>query len=205
MQGFTYENNEPRSPLETYEWDNPWWEHTENKTAPRVLYIGDSISAGTRPVLNSLADGKILFDGFATSKAADNPYFAESLKIYIKQCARIDAIVFNNGLHGWHLSDEEYKKGYEALLEYLLTLGVPVYVALSTNLPADENRDARVRARNEIAVSLAKKHKADIIDLYAASLRCLGLYAPDNVHFSSEGWAVLAKEILDNLGSRLIK
>lgn len=202
MQGFTYENNEPRSPLETYEWDNPWWEHTENKTSPRILYIGDSISAGTRPVLNSLCGGKILFDGFATSKAADNPYFKGSLEIYIKQCSKIDAVVFNNGLHGWHLSNEEYKKGYDALLAFLMTLGVPVYAALSTDLPADEVRAERVRERNAIAADLAKKHGADIIDMYAASLRCKGLYANDNVHFSHEGYTVLANEILDTIGSR---
>lgn len=204
MQGFTYESSEPRSPLETYEWDNPWWEHTENKTSPRVLYIGDSISAGTRPVLNTLADGRILFDGFATSKAADNPYFKEALEIYIKQCSRIDAVVFNNGLHGWHLDNAAYEKGYDALLAFIKTLGVPVYAALSTNLPADEARAERVRERNAIAASLARKHGAGIIDLYAASLRCEGLYAPDNVHFSYEGYAVLAKEILGTLTPVLI-
>lgn len=203
MNGFTYQKNTNGTPLETYEWDNPWWEHTENTTAPHVLYIGDSISAGTRPVLNTLAEGKILFDGFATSKAADNRFFISSLELYIKQTKRIDAVIFNNGLHGWHLDNAEYEKGYDKILEYLTGLGVPVFVVLSTDLPADEKRAAKVRERNEIAVSLAKKYKTDIIDLYSASLRCDGLYAPDNVHFAPEGYTVLAREILDCITEHL--
>ena len=44
MEGFTYQWDERGARLETYEWDNVWWEHTEDRQAPRALIVGDSIS-----------------------------------------------------------------------------------------------------------------------------------------------------------------
>jgi hypothetical protein len=75
MSDFTYEHNDIKTPLETYEWDNTWWDHAGTEGVPRVLLIGDSISVGTRRVATATAEEKIYFDGYGTSKALDNPYF----------------------------------------------------------------------------------------------------------------------------------
>jgi hypothetical protein len=56
MNCFTYETSEKLNKLEKYEWDNVWWEQTADKTAKRILYIGDSISCGTRQLITKLAD-----------------------------------------------------------------------------------------------------------------------------------------------------
>ena len=45
--------------FETYEWDNTWVEKSNETSAKRVLYIGDSISCGTRTALNAISGGKI--------------------------------------------------------------------------------------------------------------------------------------------------
>lgn len=195
MSELTYEKDCVHS-LETFEWDSPWWEHTENKTASRVLYIGDSISHGTRPVLNRLAEGKILFDSFATSKALDNPFFKKSLELFMAQEDKKKAILFNNGLHGWHLDDEQYKKYYGEMLTFLKNHGVPVYVVLTTNLPLDEKQNKRVIARNKIATDLAKANGCEIIDLYKVSAECKDLYLGDGVHFKQDGYISLARMIL---------
>lgn len=197
MNGSTYETKNANSALETYEWDNPWWEHTENTASPRVLYIGDSISRGTLFQINKLADGKILFDNFATSKALDNPFYIPSLELFRSQQQRCDAIIFNNGLHGWHLSDEEYKSGYEKMLDFLCGKGVPVYVLLTTHLPLDAGREKRVAARNAIAVSQAEKHGCKVIDIYMVTRdRCRDFYCGDGVHLHDEGYIEISKEIL---------
>ncbi len=199
MSELTYEKDGAFA-LETFEWDSPWWEHTENKNAPRVLYIGDSISHGTRPVLNKLAEGKILFDGFATSKALDNPYFAKSLELFMAQEESKTAIIFNNGLHGWHLDDEQYKSYYREMLTFLKKQGVPVYVLLTTNLPKDEEQNKRVITRNNIAKEVANELNCKVIDLYSASLNCTELYLGDGVHMKEAGYTALAKEILSEIG-----
>lgn len=197
MAEFTYEKNNTELTLETYEWDNPWWEHTENTESPRVLYIGDSISNGTRRLLNELADGKILFDGFATSKALDNPYYKQSLELFMSQQKGKECILFNNGLHGWHLNDSEYESYYREMISFLKKENVPVYVLTTTNLPIDTERNNRVLARNAIAVKIAEELDCHTVDLYKASLECNDLYCGDGVHFKEDGYKILANCILN--------
>ena len=91
---------------ETYEWDNTWIEHADDSNRKRVLYIGDSISCGTRHIATNLTDCRILFDGFGTSKALDNPYFEDMLRLVAARESRRDAVLFNNGFHGFHLDDK---------------------------------------------------------------------------------------------------
>lgn len=201
MSGFTYEENDRKTPLEVFEWDNVWWEHTENTGAPRVLYIGDSISCATRRVATAKSENKILFDGFGTSKALDNPYFADSLRIFAAQQGKRDAVIFNNGLHGWHLDDEtEYRGCYEEFVKFLLDefAGTPVFAVLTTTV-ANSERNERVTVRNRVASEVAAKYGVGIIDLYTASVEAKSLLSPDGVHFTPAGYEVLAAKILETL------
>lgn len=200
MSNFTYEEIDRNSKLETFEWDNVWWEHTENLDAPRVLYIGDSISCGTRRIATAAAENKILFDGFGTSKSVDNPYFADTLKIFAAQMSRCDAVIFNNGLHGWHLDDAAYGSFYKELVKFLVAefKDTPVYIVLTTTV-ANPERDKRVTDRNKVALEIAEKYGLGVIDLYAASVEAKGLLTPDGVHFTPAGYEVLAKKIVGTL------
>ena len=187
--------------LEIYEWENIWWEHTENETAKRALYIGDSISCGTRHFANQVAKGTWLFDGFGTSKALDNPYFKKSLLCFMEQQVRCDAVLFNNGLHGWHLSEEEYKTQYRQMLEYLIThTNAPIYIVSTTNDANDTDKNKRVIERNRIARKLADEFKFPYIDLYAISVANRGLHLEDGIHFTDQGYALLAENILKVIG-----
>ncbi len=200
MSDFTYEKENNNSPLETFEWDNVWWEHTENKTDKRVLYIGDSISCGTRRIATETSGNTVLFDGFGTSKALDNPYFKDSLSVFMKQEQRIDAILFNNGLHGWHLSIEEYEQKYGEMLEFIKTISnAPIYIVLTTNLSDGDERNETVIKRNEIAKKYAEKFGLKIIDLYSTSVKYSNLHTEDGVHFVDDGYKKLAESILNVL------
>ena len=199
MSEFTYETKDITRKLETLEWDNVWWEQTANVTAKRILYIGDSISCGTRRLITSLANSQILCDGFGTSKALDNPYFKPSLELFMKQQNKCDAILFNNGLHGWHLSDEEYEKYYNEMLLFLLQKGIPLYVVLTTDDIKQEHRGEFVKTRNTIAKALADKYNLPVIDLYTVATSNAQYHKADGVHFEPEGYELLAKCILENL------
>jgi len=184
--------------LETYEWDNTWIEQSNNNTAKRVLYIGDSISCGTRTFANKLSNGEILFDGFGTSKALDNPYFFDSLSVFVKQENKRDAVIFNNGLHGWHLSEEEYERLYEEFLDKLLNkfCDVPVMPVLTTFVTNEMYYNDRVIVRNEIVKKLATAKNLNIIDLYTVSEINKNLLCGDGVHFVDSGYEALANEVL---------
>ena len=196
---FTYETKDITNKLEALEWDNVWWEQTANVTAKRILYIGDSISCGTRRLITSLANSQILCDGFGTSKALDNPYFKPSLELFMKQQNKCDAILFNNGLHGWHLSDEEYEKYYNEMLLFLLQKGIPLYVVLTTDDIKQEHRGEFVKTRNNAAKALADKYNLPVIDLYTVATSNAQYHKADGVHFEPEGYELLAKCILENL------
>ena len=199
MSEFTYETKDITSKLETLEWDNVWWEQTANVTAKRILYIGDSISCGTRRHITALSNSEILCDGFGTSKALDNPYFRPGLELFMKQQNKCDTILFNNGLHGWHLSDAEYEKYYDEMLSFLMQTGKTIYVVLTTDDIKQENRGEMVKARNKVALALAQKYNLPVIDLYTVAVNNAEYHRPDGVHFEVEGYERLAKCILENI------
>ncbi len=199
MSEFTYETNNISKKLETYEWDNVWWEQTDNETAKRILYIGDSISCGTRHLITNLSESKILCDGFGTSKALDNPYFKPSLELFMKQQSKCDVILFNNGLHGWHLSDEEYEKYYDEMLLFLLKTKKQIFILLTTDDIVHPNRTEIVKARNKMATLLAQKYNLPVIDLYTVARNNPELHVPDGVHFNPDGYKLLAKCILESI------
>ena len=198
MSNYTYEAKDINTPLETYEWDNVWYEHTEREDADRVLYIGDSISCGTRKVATAVSENTLLFDGFGTSKALDNPYFKESVRICGLQQRKRRAIVFNNGLHGWHLDDStEYAEYYESFVRFLLDefRGTPVILLLSTHV-ADAERDKRVVARNEAVMKIASKYSLPAVDYYKITLEN-DIVGADGVHLTPDGYKLLAKAVVD--------
>lgn len=199
MSEFTYETNNNTRKLESLEWDNVWWEQTANETAKRILYIGDSISCGTRQMITKLSNSEILCDGFGTSKALDNPYLKPSVELFMQQQNKCDMILFNNGLHGWHLSEEEYGKCYEDMLQFLLQMGKPLYVVLTTDDIKHPKQNERAAARNEIAKALAQKYNLPVIDLHTVAVNNAEYHRPDGVHFEPEGYELLARCILESI------
>lgn len=206
MSDFTYEFNNRSQSLEKFEWDNVWWEQADVTGVPRVLYIGDSISCATRCVATAAAEGKIFFDGFGTSKAVDNPYFSESVRLFAQQQGEREVIIFNNGLHGWHLDDDtEYIQYYEQLVKFLLSeFGATPIVLILTTAIADEKRNARVIKRNNAVVKLAAAYNLSVVDLYSVVNEHRELLAPDGVHLIPEGYKLLASALLSHING-LIK
>ncbi len=201
MSGFTYEYENRQEHLEKYEWDNVWWEQTGVTDIPRVLYIGDSISCGTRRIATEVADGALLFDGFGTSKALDNPYLFDSISMFGAQQGRCDMIIFNNGLHGWHIEDnEEYSDLLERAIEFLQKRfnGTPIAIVLTTSVE-NEAREAKVKRRNIAATAVANKYGLPMIDLYSVAVQNASLRKADGVHFTPEGYTEFAKKIVSDV------
>ena len=152
MSDYTYETGETVK-FETYEWDRLWWEHandTESKN--RILIIGDSISCGYRPLVNQeVAD---YVDGIGTSKGLDNTSYITLLNYFMDAFSCYKIIQFNNGLHGWHLSEERYEEYYRRLIAHLVQKcpGAKLVLALTTPVNSGnqkEERNEKIRKRNE--------------------------------------------------------
>ena len=182
---------------ENIEWDNTWMQDSGNSRARRILYIGDSITVGTRNVVNGLGGGAVIFDNFGTSKALDNPGFFESVCHFADQQPTRAAVFFNNGLHGWHLSEEEYETLYAAMLDRLIARfgDVPVVPMLTTCSKLDCYPNVRVQARNAIVEKLARERGLHVIDLYSVA-DANREHIADGVHFDGEGYRALAEELM---------
>ena len=201
MSQYTYEHENKGTALETYEWDNVWWEKPSRNDVPRVLYIGDSISCATRRIATSYSGDKILFDGFGTSKALDNPFLFDSIRMFAKQQKHRDAILFNNGLHGWHLDDGiEYLHYYEKTVRFLLDefKDTPIAILLTTSV-SDTEREQRVKLRNKVAAQVAAKYRLPLVDLYSLSAEVAEFRTADGVHFNTDGYRRFAEQIVSDL------
>ena len=200
MIEYTYETEDSRDIYETYEWDNTWLEQANNATADRVLYIGDSISCQIRQFATKASDGKLLFDGYGSSKGIDNPYLKDSIRLFAAQQGTRKVVLFNNGLHGWHLTEDEYKIYYDKIVSFLIDefKDVPLVLVLTTHI-GDEEREKRVVARNDVVLEIANKYNLKVIDLYSESLKLHEHLDEYGVHFDEFGNMTLAKKIVSEI------
>ena len=191
--------------LEEHEWDNIFIQNTQDTKTKRVLYIGDSISLGTRIQLKPLCNGKLVIDGIATSKALDHPDYIPMLQAVSAQEPRRDVVLFNNGLHGYHLDEDTYEAQYSVFVDKLLTLypEAKLYLLLSTYTIDPEMHNDRIVERNCRITKIAEKKGLEIIDQYSVSLENASLLSSDDVHFTTEGYNVLAQSILNFLKDRM--
>ncbi len=203
----TYEFGTVKSQLETYEWDDIWWDNAPDEKARRILIIGDSISRGYRRAA-AKSDGRDFFiDGIATSKAVDNPTFYTLLDYYAAAKLNYDAVFFNNGLHGWHLDDKRFGELFLDLAKYLKEKFAPKGFYIVTTTPARKSksidvfdeRNERVKVRNAEIRAAAEALGAELIDFYSLIENRPELYTQDGIHLIDEGYELLAKEILKAL------
>ncbi len=204
---FTYEKNDTNHILETYEWDNIWFEHAENTDTPRILAIGDSISCGWRTALNRYYAGSRYVDGFGSSKALDNPYLLPCIELMAAQQPNRGTVLVNNGLHGFHLSVDDYRDGYQKLLTALKERypDCRIFVLLTTPVRDESDltelakRTEDVIERNFAAIDVAERLELPIIDLFTPLLHKPQLFANDGVHLSEAGYDLLAEIIAENI------
>ena len=207
---FTYECSQTVNSLETYEWDNVWWEHADDDSKPRALMIGDSISCGYRRQVNSILAGRAYVDGFGTSKAVDNPYLIPAVEMFIQQMQRCDIILFNNGLHGWHLSDQEYAEAYRTavieLKEKYPAVSFGLILTTPVRIPGQSQFDDRnegVLRRNAAIQKIAGEFNLPFLNFYSAVSDYPELWSNDGVHLTEQGYAVLAQKCADFLDTKL--
>ncbi len=201
---FTYEVERERM-LETYEWDNIWWEHAEDEEKNRILLVGDSISCGYRGFINKILDKKAFADGIGTSKSLANDSLIALIDYVFVQKKNYKIIQFNNGLHGWHLSADEYEYYYDKTIKHIKEKypEVKVVIALTTPLRNKEKIDeydkqnAMVKERNNAAIRVAKKHGLAVNDLYSVIEDFPQYYKNDGVHLNDEGYEKLAQKCVE--------
>lgn len=183
---------------ERYEWIQSWCDYADKTDLPRVLLVGDSITNGYQKFVREKLSGDYYVDYFATSYAADNPLYTVALENFYKN-SDYAAVHFNHGLHGVHMSCEEYKNNVEKTLKIF---GCKLIIAESTavynqgNVDFNEDWMARVNERNRVLQELAEKMHCPVNALYALSLEMPKEKRwQDGVHYTEEGYEVFAEKV----------
>ena len=108
-----------------------------------------------------------------TSKCVADPSFLDEVQLLLKQY-RFAVIHFNNGLHGFGYTEEQYRAGLSALLDTLATHAGNAKLIWATTTPVREQGNLgqiaetteRVKARNRIAAEILRDRGIVTNDLY---------------------------------------
>ena len=195
---------------EDIEWSDFWWSHEPDMAKPRVLFIGNSISRGYYPAVSARLSAKVNCDRYSTSRSISDPSLFIETKIAMAKYHHA-VIHFNNGLHGWHLSTDQYEKGlrkYVKFLESNKSKGCTLIYSLTTPYPSKEPgqkldpvKNQVVLDRNRIARKIMEENKIQVIDLYGLMEPELEKYSGSrgDVHFNKEGYERLAEKISNEI------
>ncbi|MCA8986529.1 MAG: SGNH/GDSL hydrolase family protein [Planctomycetaceae bacterium] len=197
---------------ERIEWIDIWVTDAEKSELPRVLFVGDSITRGYFGGAEKHLAGKAYCARLTTSKCVSDPTFNDDLLLLLKQY-KFSVIHFNNGLHGWGYTEEQYESGlaetFRVLKEHagdttlIWTTTTPVRE--SSNLQAFEARTERVKVRNQSAARIMEQHGIAIDDLFELVKDHPEWQSRDGVHFNGSGNEALAKQVADSVLKHLPK
>jgi len=184
---------------------------------PRVLLIGDSISIGYTLPVRDLLKGKanvhrIPQNGGATDVGLDK------MASWLGD-GKWDVIHFNFGLHdakylsetAQRASREQYRENLRMLIEQMKATRARLIFATTTPVPkggvlSPTRKFDSIEQRNKIAVALMQEQGVAIDDLYAVALPAMAEVGRENdVHFSPEGYSLLAKAVAESIETALEK
>ncbi len=197
---------------ERIEWIDIWVTDADKDDLPRVLLVGDSITRGYFGAVEKHLAGKAYCARLTTSKCVSDPTFNDDLKLLLKQY-KFSVIHFNNGLHGWGYTEDQYRDG---LLKTVVAVkehaGDAKFIWATTtpvrekaNLETFAERTDRVKVRNKLASEIMTEQQVPTDDLFELVKDHAEWTSGDGVHFNGQGNEALAKQVatsvLENLPS----
>jgi lysophospholipase L1-like esterase len=193
---------EPHIAREAIEWCNIWITDANGAKLPHVLLIGDSITQGYYQQVADGLKGKASVARLTTSKSVGDPALLAEVALVLGQC-QFDVVHFNNGLHGWGYSEEEYKQHFPELVATIRKHAPKAKLIWATITPMRQagkldviaENSKRVQARNKIAEEIVTKEAIAIDDLYGLVENHAEYWSGDGVHFNRQGIAVQAEQV----------
>ena len=189
---------------ERIEWADIWVTDADKDDLPRVLLIGDSITRGYFGEVEKHLAGKAYCARLTTSKCVSDPSFTDEVQLLLKHY-RFAAIHFNNGLHGWGYSEEQYRNGLAETVDAIREQSGDAKLIWATTTPVRDRSDLkqfaerteRVEARNEIAAEIMAERKIPTNDLFGLVKDHPDWYSSDGTHFNGKGKEAQGKQVAD--------
>lgn len=195
---------------ERIEWIDIWVTDAEKNELPRVLLVGDSIARGYYDGVDRELRGRAYCARLTTSKCVCDPTFNDDIEVLLKQYS-FSVIHFNNGLHGWGYTEEQYENGLKKTLAFLesrapkskLIWATTTPITRTSTLINDGARIPRINGRNTIATKLMSSRNVTINDLHSPVIRNSVWHSADGVHYTAQGKAAQATQVAEIISTYL--
>ena len=195
---------------ERIEWIDIWVTDADKDDLPRVLLVGDSITRGYFGGVEKHLAGKVYCARLTTSKCVSDPTFDDDLLLLLKQY-KFSAIHFNNGLHGWGYTEDQYRDGLLRTVAAVKEHSGGAKFIWATTTPMRESSDLqkfaerteRVKVRNKLAAEIMKQHEVPTNDLFEFVKDHADWQSTDGVHFNANGNEGLAKQVAESVMKHL--
>ncbi|MBT4098309.1 MAG: SGNH/GDSL hydrolase family protein [Gemmatimonadetes bacterium] len=187
---------------ENIEWCDIWVRDADKSDCKRVLLMGDSITRSYYPAVEEQITPLAACARVMTSKCVSDSTFTKELRLVLDDYS-FNVIHFNNGLHGWDYSEDEYAQGLADLIQFFqdesphsrLIWATTTPMREKGNLGALDAKTERVKVRNAAAVALCENNNIVTNDLFALTIHRPELFSEDAVHFNPEGKSTLAEQV----------
>jgi lysophospholipase L1-like esterase len=197
---------------ESIEWCDIWIPHANETNLPRVLLIGDSITRDYYPEVEKRLDEKAYVARLCTSRFAADPVLRQEIALVLDE-TKFDVIQFNNGMHGWQHSEDEYRQALPELIDAIQAHAPDAKLIWATTTPLRDGKgvigdtkaeysDERIAARNAVAAAIMTGEKIPIDDLNTAVSGHPELHN-DNIHFNAQGIQIEAAKVTAELNKLL--
>jgi hypothetical protein len=201
---------EATSRTEEIEWT---WEvrpaHADAKL-PNVLLLGDSITRAYFPEVGKQLAGVANVYLMASSTSVGDSRLGRQIEEFsAAEGVKFSVVHFNNGMHGWAYSEQEYREAFAAFVAEIRGIAPKAALIWATTTPVKKESEpgptnARVEARNVIAESLVKTDGILIDDQHGLMVKHANLYQ-DSVHFNEQGAAIQGKQAAELIRGLLAK
>jgi hypothetical protein len=199
---------EQKPKREGTEWLDVFMPNTNDSALPRILLIGNSLTRGYYPEVVKLMEGKAYVARLTTSKSICDPALKKEIDL-IMSYYKFDIVQFNNGLHGFDYTEEQYKQAFPGFVKTIRDNAPGAKLMWATLTPLHTRADAkifdpkidRIKARNKIALDyIATQKDIRVDDLWALTIDHPEYYqGGDGAHPLPAGYTALAQKVAEEL------
>lgn len=190
---------------EDIEWLDVWITNNNDFDLPKVLLIGNSITRSYYKNVESALDGKAYVSRLTTSKSIGDQGLLDEIELVLKS-SQFDLVHFNNGLHGWGYSENEYREAFPIFIHTIETYasGAKLIWASTTPMREGENMEdfdplvERIKERNTIALEFIQDREIAYNDLFAFMEPHPEYYAgSDGTHLVTKGIDAISNKVVE--------
>lgn len=189
---------------ENIEWCDLWVSGAAGTDLPRALLVGDSITRAYYDAVAKQLSGRYACARLATSRCVGDPVLLKELDLVLAEY-EYEVIHFNNGMHGWDYTEDEYAKGLASVMDELIARAPKGRIIWANTTPVHEGegfegleakRTDRVRERNRIADGFAAERGMVTNDFFSLMIDHPE-YHCDGVHFNDEGKTAMGAQVVE--------